>query len=250
VKAWIIALGLLLWLPALGAGTARLTVRSDPAGAHVYLDTLFAGVTPLTVDSPGGTLILRLLGPEPSSWLSAVCLDTLHLRDGQDTTIDYRLRTRYYLNTVPSGAGVFLGDSLAGITPLVFADSLLGSGSVLALRKEGYEEARVGVGELSRGSLIFPLSMLPGGGPVMQAPALGIDSRDHLRLHLSGYSTLFFGLMTAYLKSRADEANQAFLRTQDPAFLARRDRLDHQAAISIIATEIALGLFIYFLLLE
>ena len=231
-------------------GTARLTVSSEPAGARVYLDTVFVGVTPLSLDSQEGTLTLRLLGSEVSSWLTPVRLDTLTLREGQDTTVHYRLVSRHYLNSVPSGASVFWGDSLAGLTPLVFADSLLGGGVRLSLRMEGYREARISPADLTAGTLILPLSPIPGELPAQKAMALGLTTDDHLRLHLSGYSTLLFGLMTAYLKSRADVANEAYLKTQDPAFLARRNRLDQQAAISIIATEISLGLFIYFLLLE
>ena len=249
-RCFIPALLLLLSAPAL-SGTARLTVTSEPQGARIYLDTLFAGVTPVTLDSLEGRLTLRVLGAEPSSWLAPVIIDTLILVAGQDTTVHYRLETRYYLNTIPSGAEVFVGDSLAGLTPLVFADSLVNRGSMLSLRKEGFANARVGPNDLTSTSLILPLSILPGS-PTEKALALGsaVPSPDRLRLHLSGYSTLLFGLMTAYLKSRADNANEAFLRTGDPAFLDRRNRLDSQAAISIVATEISLGMFIYFLLLE
>jgi len=247
----ILLLAFLLPLQAPGEeGTARLTVHSEPEGAHIYLDSVFAGVTPLRLDSLGGTTILRILGGNPGSWLSGMHLDTLELRPGQDTTVLYHLQSRFYLNTVPSGASLFVNDSLAGTTPLVFADTLLPMSSTLALRKEGYQEAHIGPEAFMRGSLILPLTLMPGTTGLQTPSPISVPQHNHLRLHLSGYSTLLFGLMTAYLKSRADDANDAFLRTQDPSYLARRDRLDHQAAYSIIATEIALGLFIYFLLLE
>ena len=251
-RVWISGLLLLLSAPAFAEpGPGRITVRSEPQGAHIYLDTLFVGVTPATIDSLEGVVVIRVLGPETSNWLAPVVLDTLVLRPGQDTTLHYRLETRYYVNTIPSGAQVFVGDSLAGLTPLVFADSLFARGSSLALKKEGFEDARIGPTAFSSTSLILPLSLLPGSS-TEKALALGsqLPSPDRLRLHLSGYSTLLFGLMTAYLKSRADDANDAYLRTQDPVYLDRRNRLDSQAAISIVATEIALGFFIYFLLLE
>ena len=230
------------------AGDFRLTVRSDPPGAFVYLDTLLAGTTPLVVDSLEGAVTLRLVGRASASWLAPVRVETLTVE--QDTIVEYRLRDRYYLNTVPSGAEVFRGGSLAGITPLVFGDSLLAEGTRLALRKPGYQDLSIGRTELALGSLILPLEVLPGETPEQKSMVLGTASSRRLRLHLSGYSTLLFGLMTAYLKSRADQANQDWLRTQDPAFLTRRNRLDQQAAVSIIATAISLGFFIYFLLLE
>lgn len=236
-----------LWSASL-AGDFRLTVRSDPPGALVYLDTLLAGTTPLVIDSLDGPVALRLVGGASASWLAPVRAETLTVR--QDTTVDYRLRSRYYLNTVPSGAEVFHGDTLAGITPLVFGDSLLAEGRALALRKPGYRDLSIGRAELTGGSLILPLELLPGETPERKSMVLGVPSSRGLRLHLSGYSTLLFGLMTAYLKSRADQANQDYLRTQDPAYLARRNRLDQQAAVSIVVTEISLGFFIYFLLLE
>jgi len=247
----VLMMTLLLPLQALAEhGTARLTVESEPPGARIYIDSAFVGVTPLSLDSLGGTTVLQILGGDPESWLSGLKLDTLELGPGQDTTVVYHLNSRFYLNTVPSGASLFVNDSLAGTTPLVFADTLLHKSSMLALRKDGYQEAHLGPEALQSGSLILPLTLLPGATGLQRPSPLSVPDHNHLRLHLSGYSTLLFGLMTAYLKSRADDANDAFLRTQDPAYLARRDRLDHQAAYSIIATEIALGLFIYFLLLE
>lgn len=135
---------------------------------------------------------------------------------------------------------------------MILSSSLLGPGSSLSVAKIGYERAETAPAEFRRGSLILPLVRDPGTEPVngsiimQQMPA----SRQSLRLHLTGYSTLLFGAITAYLKIRANNAHENFLRTENPAYLSRRNRLDNQAVAAIVITQIGLGLFVYFLLSE
>ncbi|MGB2957717.1 MAG: PEGA domain-containing protein [Bacteroidota bacterium] len=232
---------------------ASVTVRTNIDSARVFIDSAFAGYTPLRIDtlSPG-THEVRIVHPELTSWLTGNVTDTVSLLPGESRNLSYTLREWYYLNSLPSGADIYIGDSLAGATPLIFSSSLLPPHSSLSLTKSGYERAVTGPAEFRRGSLVLPLVRTAGTEPVigsivMQEMPAG---RNALRLHLSGYSTLFFGAITAYLKIRADKAHENFLRTQNPAYLSRRDRLDTQAIAAIVITQIGLGLFIYFLLSE
>jgi hypothetical protein len=232
---------------------ASVTVRTNIDSARVFIDSAFAGHTPLRIDtlSPG-THEIRLVHPEVTSWLTGNVTDTVSLLPGESRNLSYTLREWYYLNSVPSGAKIYINDSLAGATPMVLNSSLLPTGSSLSLAKTGYERAVTAPADFQRGSLILPLVRASGVEPVngsiiMQQVPVG---RHTLRLHLTGYSTLLFGAITAYLKIRADDAHENFIRTQNPAYISRRDRLDSQAIAAIVITQIALGLFVYFLLSE
>jgi hypothetical protein len=236
-----------------GQTAASITVTTNIDSARLFIDSTFAGYTPTTVDtlSPG-TYALRLVHPEVTSWLTSNVTDTVTLSPGEARSLRYTLREWYYLNSIPSGADIYINDSLAGATPMVLNASLFAPGASVSLAKEGYDPAAAGSTQFQRGSLILPLTRRAGMEPVngsnimQQMPASG----NSLRLRVAGYSTLFFGAMTAYMKIRADKANEQFFRTQNPAYLSRRDRLDSQAIAAILITQICLGLFVYFLLSE
>ncbi|MCK5572205.1 MAG: PEGA domain-containing protein [Bacteroidetes bacterium] len=236
-----------------GQTAASITVTTNIDSARLFIDSTFAGYTPTTVDtlSPG-TYTLRLVHPEVTSWLTSNVTDTVTLSPGEARNLRYTLQEWYYLNSIPSGADIYINDSLAGATPMVLNALLLTPGASVSLTKEGYDPAVAGPTEFQRGSLILPLTRIAGTEPlngsiIMQQMPV---SSNALRLHVAGYSTLLFGAMTAYLRIRADKANEQFFRTQNPAYLSRRDRLDSQAIAAILITQISLGLFIYFLLSE
>jgi hypothetical protein len=238
---------------AVPGAKATITVTTNIDSARLFIDGIFAGTTPLRIDTlTPGTHEVRLVHPEVTSWLTGNLTDTVSLLPGESKELSYTLREWYYLNTVPSGADIYINDSLAGATPMILSSSLLPPGTSLSLMKSGYERAESAPAEFRRGSLILPLVRRAGTEPfngsiiIQEMPV----ARNALRLHLSGASTLFFGAITAYLKIRADKAHEDFLRTQNSAYLSRRDRLDTQAIGAIVITQIALGLFVYFLLSE
>jgi hypothetical protein len=51
-----------------GASTARLTVRSEPSGAEIYVDGKFFGSTPSTLQVPEGNCLLSVRSPGFQNW--------------------------------------------------------------------------------------------------------------------------------------------------------------------------------------
>ena len=60
-----------------------VTVRSLPSGAHVFVDSVFSGVTPLErLQLPAGDHELRVFYPSPFDWNAFVQQKSLRLEGG------------------------------------------------------------------------------------------------------------------------------------------------------------------------
>jgi len=236
-----------------GAGV-RLVLITDIDSARVYLDTLYAGVTPLAVDTlRPGTYRLRLLPPHTESWLAHAVDDTVSVSAGDTLTLRYTLREFLAVRSQPSGAMVYLGDSLVGESPgLVPADLLL-PGRRLSLKKDGFEPFEVATAEL-KGSilqtLLKPGWQTPPGEDSPYVSALPGWSPRRIGLYVSGGTSVLAGVAAAYFKIAADDRQAAFLETRDPAILSERKRLDTWAGITFAVTQAALAVFSYLLISE
>lgn len=68
--------------------TARLEVTSDIDSAAVYLDSVYVGQTPLTLEAvPSGIHSIRVVPPRPEYWAVRAVTDTVHLLTGQGLTV-------------------------------------------------------------------------------------------------------------------------------------------------------------------
>ena len=70
------------------------------------------------------------------------------------------------------------------------------------------------------------------------------------RLYLTGGGAIFAGAAAAYFKAKADNANDDYLLTRDPAFSSARDRFDTTSGVFLVVTQVSLGLFLAFLMSE
>lgn len=124
--------------------TGDLAVTSDPAGASVYLDGNYQGITPGTapldlVDlSPGiHTVDLRRAGFEDYS-------ASVKVEAGSTALVEARLKPVPSMQTgsasivsTPAGADVYINNVFSGVTPLTFLDVTPGNYTV-TIMLEGY----------------------------------------------------------------------------------------------------------------
>jgi hypothetical protein len=235
------------------AQRGTLGIRSDPDSAFVTIDGAYAGRTPLSVDTlMPGTHVIRVLHPDAANWLSASVDDTVFLQRGDIRILRYSLREGLSIVSVPSGAEVFVGDSLAGRTPLVFLHGGMSASVLITLRKPGYLPIPAEFGKASGGVLRVALQQA-GSGPVPDELILRNDaaaSGRTERILISGVATVVAGAAAAYFKIKADKLNEDFLATGDPSLNSRTRRLDTASAIALAATQVGLALFSTFLLSE
>ncbi len=239
---------------AAGSGHAHIVLATDIDSAHVYLDTVFAGLTPLVVDSVSpGEHRLRILPPHAESWLVHAVDDTLTLEAGQTLTLRYALREYLAVQTRPSGARVYLGDSLMGETPGLLPAELLLPERRLSVKKDGFEPFSVNAADL-KGSTIQPLLKLGWQTPPLEESpyVTGLPgwSARRVGLYVSGGASVLAGIVAAYCKIAADDRQASYLESGDPAILDERRRLDTWAGISFALTQVGFAVFSYLLISE
>jgi hypothetical protein len=227
-----------------------LVVTADVESAVVSVNGLPAGQTPLIIgDLPPGPYAVDISCPSSESWFLAGTRDTVQLVAGDTTRVSAHLQHHFQVMTEPAGLPVYAGDSLAGVTPLLLPS---GSDQVLremTLRPPGASPVLLlpprGTGLLR---LTLPLSLPEPGGRV-----LNIAERERgipLQLVATGGAALLSGVAAATWKVRADGVYAEYRLNRDPAARERTRRLDTSAAVALVAMQVSLGLFVYFLLSE
>lgn len=115
---------------------ATLIVRSEPAEAEVFINTLFKGRTPLTInDLPPGPTLLKLRHPLYRDYISEIRLQT-----GQTETMTFSMTPRtgsLFVKSIPAGATVDIDGQPWGKTPLAVNELMFGE-HLVRVQKSGY----------------------------------------------------------------------------------------------------------------
>jgi hypothetical protein len=253
-----------LLLLGLAAGSARsepadstripfcsLELRTGSDTAWVILDSVRAGRTPLTLDSlRPGRHILELVQNDVSSWLTGTVRDTVTLSPGEHRTLRYTFDRRVMVVTDPSGAVVFMGDSIAGTTPCVLVSGSRGLPSSVTAERKGYEKAVIPLPPGSSGIARTELQKI-WQSEALESPLMtesGGSNRTGFRLFVAGGVTVAAGVAAAYYKIKADGENALYQGTGDSSFQRETHRLDTSAAIALFVTEVGFAFFSYYLL--
>lgn len=145
--------GIMTYLDPVLTSTAAvgfISVVSSPAGAFVFVDGTYRGVTPLTVAATTGSRRIELDRPGYADWSS-----TAQVTTGVTVQVNAYLQLLpassnggIAVSSDPSAAAVYLDDQYMGVTTAYGDLELTGvtAGShTLALRLDGYDEYRLTV---------------------------------------------------------------------------------------------------------
>jgi hypothetical protein len=225
--------------------------------------------------------ILIVVGGKPGSWFAPVVTDTIRAPEGGgvdasavswgvdsnavpadgDTTVDADADTgrgfpdtlsRHYVLPLsariasdPPGAGVVLGDSIIGNTPL-FA-SLPRSVATVRLVKDGYREAAVLIDPATFNYRVGLVRNDSGAAPAAD-PLAGVTGKGSTMLIVAAVATVAAGTTAALVKHKADALYEDYQDTGDPSTLDRVRRLDLASAIALAVAEIGIGYLVIELL--
>lgn len=225
-----------------------LTIESTPESAYVQVDGRYVGRAPVSIDSLSpGTHILTLQHPAVESWLTQPRADTISIAGGEHKVLRYNLSSRYFITSTPFGAEVFADDSVVGTTPLVTSPSL--SPEQITLQKAGYEPASLHLTVNQGGVVSIPLKKEWQNNGNGESYFKDYDGRapKSAGLYISGVATILSGAAAAYFKIKADDRYQQYLSSNNGSLLTQTNRLDTAAGIAIVATQLGLSLFTYFI---
>ena len=236
------------------AQTGHITVASTPAGAAVYVDSVFAGTTPLErLEVSAGRHTVKVFYPNATSWLKTSKSETIDVADGADSRYTFELGSLLTLNSKPTGATVSLRGRELGVTPLYYTspDQLSGA---LIIKKDGYEESSVNVPpDMTFPPLVTlkPLSQdLDEKLPNVLPSEYENDRGPRWATYAAVTSMVVAGVLSAYWKNQANNDFDKFVETGDPALLVSTQKLDHRAGISITVSHISFAALAYLLIME
>lgn len=233
--------------PADTLHTGFVTVLSRPSGAGVYIDSAYAGTTPLErLRLPEGEHELRLFYPMPSDWNAFVHQKSFGLNAGQQVELSFDFGTFLAVHSVPSGATVSFQGTEMGRTPLFHRSAVPLQGSV-TLEKDGFKSISVPIGKKTPVVRLEPLQR-PLSEFTVEYSAVAPSRR--WMTYGSAAGMVVSGIAAAYFKDRANREFEQFSSTGDQAFLSSTHRYDRLSLVSLIVTQAAFALLTYSLLWE
>lgn len=101
--------------PTSAPGTGSISISSQPAGAEVYIDNIYYGITPVTVPSvAAGSRVVKLQMAGYTPWQA-----TVQVNSGQVTPVEATLQPQP--TTGPTNAGLGIPIVLLSLAFLAFA---------------------------------------------------------------------------------------------------------------------------------
>lgn len=227
----------------------NLSVTSTPENYDIFIDTIFIGKTPvLNHKLKASSYTLKIINLNKlREWESESKLIFLNLKN--DTSISVIFRNEYFINSIPSNASVIKNDSVYGFTPLrLFSKEKL-AGNIL-LRKSGYADKTISLDKYDFGSgiteTLTPVSIAKND--VWKNRSTNFNTKRNFPLiGILGAAVAGGTFASFHFKSKANDAYDRYLTSYNPADYDESKTNDTYSAIFLIASEITLGVLVYFL---
>jgi hypothetical protein len=247
---------ILLFLTLISSGFAQkdssmysLSVSSFPDNYDVYIDSVFIGKTPVVSHKLRASLYtLKIMNWSTlKNWESESKIISLDLKS--DTSITVNFRNEYFINTIPSNASVIKNDSVYGFTPLrLFSKEKL-TGSFI-LRKTGYYDKTISMDNYDFGRNIVE-TLTPNGvtkNNVWKDKNTNFNTKRNFPLiAVLGAAVAGGTYATFHFKSKGNDAYDRYLNTFNQADYNESKTNDMYSVIFLVASEITLGVLVYFL---
>ena len=238
--AWLLGV---LWIaissPLYGQNR-YLSVTSNAPGASIWVDGSWlghVGQSPFSVPVGTRNVVVRPLGEEVWS------VDPLRFTLEPDTgrvALDAQFAYHYHIQSIPSGASVFLGQQNLGATPIVHRSAAPVEEDFL-LEMKRYDAARIRPGQ----DIWNPVSitMTPVMDPVEGLPDnYAMEKARPNWTNLAAAALAFSaGVLAIHYRTKADNRYQDYLQTGSPSLRADIRRLDVQSGVALGTMQAGLG---------
>jgi len=232
------------------ADTSRvgfITIQSQPSGATVYVDSAYAGKTPLgRYRLPAGEHEITVFYPSPSDWNALVQRKSFQLEAGGEIESSFDFGTILTFHSIPSGAVVSFQGTELGRTPVFYRSNAPIRGNVTIGMKD-YKSVSVAIEEKPSVVRLEPLLEIPSAPELTVEFPSAAPPRQWMTIG-SAAGMVVSGVTAAYFKDRANSQFEQYSSTNDPSFLSSTHRYDRLSLISLIITQATFALLIYSLL--
>ena len=215
----------------------HLTIKSDIDNVNIFVDDSLLGNGNKVITELSEGLHLIKVAEDNHRWDAKVFVDTLNLKNCQDTSLNFIFLSDVLLNSDPGNAAVFSNDSLLGYTPLHIP---LGLQSIV-LKKSGYESKQINYSALNP---LKPVELNFTG-----EYEDGTFFNKTLFKILLG-SMIALGATTAYFKLQADNYFDDYQFSGDQSLLDKTHKYDLISGVTFVALQINFGLIVYYFLVD
>jgi len=230
-----------------------VTVLTEPSGADLFIDSMYVGKSPLqNISIQRGSHHIKAFYPSVFSWNASVIEETLEVVAAGNFEKRLVLGNFLKVQTDPPGGNVLYNGKSLGTTPLYIRGALSIAGNLI-IQKGGYDSLTVPSDKIKEGFL--RLQLRPAGNPggtLSPGDLRGPDlvATDHWPTYVSGLAMIVSGVTSAYLKDQANKEFDRYRVSKNPASLSTTNRLDREAAISLVISQISFVVLSYLLLSE
>jgi hypothetical protein len=233
-------------------GTVSITTA--PAGADVYVDSVFAGKSPVQrFGVAPGQHRIKAFYPSVFAWNAVIAEEAFSQASAEHQEKRLALGEVMRIQSEPPGSMVKEGGAELGTTPL-YARFPTRQAGALVLQKDGYDSLSLPPGDGRERFLRLRLMPQNGLRESMQSGDVvgtnGALAPDHALAVASSAAMIVSGVASAFMKDRANRNFDSYLLSNDPADLAATRRLDRGALAALILSQISFALLSYLLLSE
>ena len=225
--------------------TTLVFLESNFQEALVFADSLYLGrANQITFNVPRGTKEMRLVPPEIGSW-SVIPVFEPFEHSGRDT-INLAINFPYYykIESIPYEAKIFVeqpeGRSLLGNTPLLYTSQEPLKGTLL-LAHDGFESMRLAPGDNIWNQHFIELSSNVEEGVISEQYWTPERSSKRWIDYTAAGVALVSGVLAIRYKTKANRRFNRYRVSGDPALRSGFERYDRNAAISLGAMQVGIG---------
>ena len=221
---------------------------SEPSAAEVWLGDSLLGSTPIVIakDIAGAVDVYY---PGRFDWDAEVQRLPRQPVAGNKGVTLLRFSLRSTVRSMPSGAAVFIGDSLFGYTPLRLDSAF--ARSPFRLEKPGYHSLRIAdpTEHPAGGVHVLPINgdLIISGDVIVRNSDLELPPA---RILLPAGVSIVAGVLAVHFKQLADERYAGYRLTGNEALLSETEKYDIYAGISLVIMQLGIGYLLYLVITD
>jgi len=229
------------------SSTGWVTVHSQPPGASVFLDSAFAGRTPLNrLSVPAGDHEMKVFFPSPYEWNAFMQEKKFRLEAGTEIESSFAFGSFLTLHSVPSGAYVLYQGQEIGKTPVFYRSNTPLHGSV-TVGMDDHESETIAIQNTPSVVKLRPVHAVQISSELIVEYPSAVTPRRWTTLG-SAAGMVISGVAAAYFKDKANTQFERYSATNNPALLTSTQRYDRLSLISLIVTQVTFAILTYSLL--
>jgi len=217
-----------------------LTVASNADSAGVWIDGSWAGYVaqgPFGLSAMAKEVVVRPFGVD--AWSILPLRFDLDKRSIGAVTLDARFNYHYSIQSIPSGAQVYLGGDKLGSTPMLHVSQAPLEESI-RLELDGYHGSTAQPGDGIWNTISVTLAALP----VDPEAVLSLRGRQRKgsRLNMAVAALSFTAAVLAiHYRTKADNRFDDYALSGTASLRAKINRLDRQSGIALGTMQLGLG---------